>query len=92
MSINAKRLGEQIRQARLDANLTQKALAAICKINQAHISRFESGTVRPGLSTLCRLADALGAGWIYDGREIYFIRYAVNNSSASTQAFPSGPS
>lgn len=51
-------------QAMIDArkrcNLTQKELAERTGIDQADISKIETGNANPALSTLKRLADGMG--------------------------------
>ena len=42
------------------ANLTQKQLAQRSGVSQANISKIENGNYHPSLSTLKRIADALG--------------------------------
>ena len=46
--------------ARNAANLTQKQLAQRSGVSQANISKIEHGNYHPSLSTLKRIADALG--------------------------------
>ena len=46
--------------ARNAANLTQKQLAQRSGVSQANISKIENGNYHPRLSTLKRIADALG--------------------------------
>ena len=46
--------------ARHTANLTQKQLAQRSGISQANISKIENGNYHPSLSTLKRIAGALG--------------------------------
>ena len=46
--------------ARAEKNLTQKDLAARTGIQQAHISRLESGNGNPSLKFLKRVAAGLG--------------------------------
>ena len=46
--------------ARSEANLTQKQLARRSGVSQANISKIENGNYHPSLSTLKRIADALG--------------------------------
>lgn len=46
--------------ARSAANLTQKQLAQRSGVSQANISKIENGNYHPSLSTLKRIADALG--------------------------------
>ena len=42
------------------ANLTQKQMAQRSGVSQANISKIENGNYHPSLSTLKRIADALG--------------------------------
>ena len=46
--------------ARNAANLTQKQLAQRSGVSQANISKIENGNYHASLSTLKRIADALG--------------------------------
>ena len=46
--------------ARNAANLTQKQLAQRSGVSQSNISKIENGNYHPSLSTLKRIADALG--------------------------------
>ena len=50
-----------IKRARLDAGLTQHALAARAGTSQATISAYESGRKQPSLATLDRILDATGS-------------------------------
>ncbi len=52
-------LGEQLRQARLEAGLSQKAL---CEgiVTRNMLSQIENGTARPSMATLQQLAARLG--------------------------------
>ncbi len=52
-------LGEKIRQARLEAGLSQKALCGDT-ITRNMLSMIESGKARPGMDTLMELAAKLG--------------------------------
>ena len=47
--------------ARVKKRLTQKALAKKAKTDQASISRLESGSAKPSLALLRKVANALGA-------------------------------
>jgi transcriptional regulator with XRE-family HTH domain len=47
-------------RARLERGLTQAKLAEVAGMQRAAIARLESGDVNPTLSTLARLARALG--------------------------------
>jgi transcriptional regulator with XRE-family HTH domain len=51
---------EQIIRARAEKGLTQKQLAEITGIPQAHISRIENGKYNPSLKQLKRLAKGIG--------------------------------
>lgn len=53
-------VGEQIRDAREEAGLSQRDLAAKMGTSQAAIARLESGGVGATLTTLHRVAAALG--------------------------------
>ena len=46
-------------KARTDKNITQKELSLKTGINQADISKFETGTRKPSLKILEKIADAL---------------------------------
>lgn len=49
----------QLYQARTGNKLTQKQLAVLSGIDQANISKIESGEYSPSLKTMKRLADSL---------------------------------
>ena len=51
--------GNDLRQARLAAGLTQSQLANLAATSQARVSSYESGTVTPGADTRRRLLDAV---------------------------------
>lgn len=53
-------IGENIKKAREAAGLTQKELAEKLGISVAMISRWEKGTRNPKMSTLTKIADAIG--------------------------------
>jgi len=54
-------IGENIRAARLYANLTQEAVALRAGMSLASYNRVEQGHSSPLLDTLIRIADAIGA-------------------------------
>ena len=54
------KLGNTIAEARAEHGVTQSELASLTGINQADISRIERGTANPSISTLERIAAALG--------------------------------
>jgi transcriptional regulator with XRE-family HTH domain len=53
-------IGERIKLFRSSKNLSQKEVAASIGIDQAQYSRIESGKVEPTLSSIEKIADALG--------------------------------
>ena len=53
-------LGRRISEARCDAGLTQEAAASLAGIDWRRWQRLERGTVNPTVSTLLRVAQALG--------------------------------
>jgi transcriptional regulator with XRE-family HTH domain len=55
------RLGAEIRQLRLDANVTQRATAAGANIDQGFLSQIEAGLREPSFSVLIALGNVLGA-------------------------------
>ncbi|MGA5424502.1 helix-turn-helix transcriptional regulator [Streptomyces lavendulocolor] len=52
-------IGGRLRQARLDAGLTQWALADLVSVDHKTIHRVEHGTSDPSLGLLLRIADAV---------------------------------
>jgi DNA-binding XRE family transcriptional regulator len=54
-------MAREVRELRKEHHLTQKQLAAASGINQAEISRIESGQTNPTASTLAALLAPLGA-------------------------------
>jgi transcriptional regulator with XRE-family HTH domain len=57
---DTRRLGEYVRRSREQTGVTQYQLAERLGCKQPAISRLESGGVSPNLSTLHRIAEALG--------------------------------
>ncbi|MHC3392108.1 helix-turn-helix domain-containing protein [Streptomyces lavendulocolor] len=55
-----RRIGDQIRAARLHANLTQEAVANMCQMERPGYNRIEQGHQSPTLDTLILIADAIG--------------------------------
>jgi transcriptional regulator with XRE-family HTH domain len=54
-----RRIGIRIRNARLDADLTQEKLAEQAGISPLHVLRIEYGTTDATISVLLRIADAV---------------------------------
>jgi transcriptional regulator with XRE-family HTH domain len=57
---NNNHLGKNIRQLRKQKGLTQVELAKILDCSQPIITTYENGQKKPSVSTLARLAEALG--------------------------------
>ena len=74
-------LGAMLAAARAERHLTQPSLARLSGIQQAEISRIETGRGNPTFTTLNRLANALGARFI--------LTEATEHGSKASQA-PSG--
>ena len=53
-------IGENIKRIRKEKKLTQKKLGDLCGIDEANIRKYESGRQIPKLSTLGKIATALG--------------------------------
>ena len=53
-------LGDEIREARLAARLTQEQLAFSARVSRNYISLLELGAKSPTVATLMRIASALG--------------------------------
>jgi transcriptional regulator with XRE-family HTH domain len=53
-------VGDRVRELRLEAGLTQAALAARLGTTQSAIARFERGRQRMSLDTVGPVADTLG--------------------------------
>ena len=55
-----RQVGERIRAARIDANLTQERVALAAEVDRPSVVRIEQGQQSPTLDTIIRLADAIG--------------------------------
>jgi transcriptional regulator with XRE-family HTH domain len=55
-----REIGQQLRQARIQAGLTQEGLDGRSGIDRQAINRIEQGHAAPRLDTLIRLAAAIG--------------------------------
>jgi len=54
------KLGQNLRKIRTKKKMTQGDLASALNVDRAYISNIENGRMNPTLSTLERLAGALG--------------------------------
>ena len=57
LALVTRRFAEQLTALRTDRRETQRQLAARLGMTESMISRLESGSHAPGISTLCRIAD-----------------------------------
>ena len=96
----AKRAGEDlskleprywIRFVRGRARLTQQQLAEKAKLRQADVSRIESGRADPRLSTLRRVAGALGFRFIVLAKTESAIAFQLRYGPASASSDLDGP-
>lgn len=55
------RVGEQVRDLRLDAGVSVTALAEAVGVHRTHLARIEAGTAHPSLRVLSAIGIALGA-------------------------------
>lgn len=55
--------GEKIREARINARLTEKQLGELCGISESTISRYERGERNPKVKTLKKIAAHLSLNW-----------------------------
>lgn len=53
-------VGNIIREARKQENITQDALAKKIGTNKSYISKIEKGLIEPGISMFYRIIEALG--------------------------------
>jgi HTH-type transcriptional regulator/antitoxin HipB len=65
----AFQIGEEVRRLRMERGLSQQELAQRMGLPQSVIARLEAGGVEPRLSTLDRVAQALGVQL-----EVHFLR------------------
>lgn len=50
---------KRIREVRLDNNLSQLQLAALCNVQQSCVSKWERGSTLPDAETLCVICKKL---------------------------------
>ncbi len=55
------KMGERIREARIECGLSQRVLAEKIGMAQNTIAQYEAGTAKPRLDVLFKLAQALNA-------------------------------
>lgn len=57
-------VGKQIQKLRELKGISQQELAAKCNFEKSNMSRLEAGRVNPTLSTLEKVANALGVSMV----------------------------
>ncbi len=57
---SGKKLGENLKELRLKKKLSQGDLSKKLSVDRAYISNIENGRMNPTLSTLQKIAEALG--------------------------------
>lgn len=60
--LDYKLIGANIKRLRRERGATQEYLAEAADISAVFVSQLENGKRVPSLETLCRIANALGAG------------------------------
>lgn len=60
MSLLAKQFGLVVRQAREQRRYSQEQLAEIANLNRSYVGEIERGLVVPSLTTMEKIAAALG--------------------------------
>jgi len=81
-------IGNTIRNARLAAGMKQADLAKRIGCDQRTISLIERDKQRLPTITLCRIADALGCSWSYDGQRLSMFPRADREAEAVWWAGP----
>jgi transcriptional regulator with XRE-family HTH domain len=60
--VAAKAVGRRIREARVEAELTQAELAGRMQVNASYVANIEAGRANLTVGQLAHIAEALGAG------------------------------
>jgi len=55
-----KKVGKRVQELRIQQDLSQQDLAAKCNFEKSNMSRLEAGNVNSTLSTINKVANALG--------------------------------
>lgn len=62
MHESSKKLGQNLKRIRTQKQMSQGDIARSLNVDRGYISNIENGKKNPTLSTLSRLAQALGVG------------------------------
>lgn len=57
--LDFKRIGNNIKERRLELSLTQESIANLLDVNPSHMSNIETGHARPSLIILVKIANIL---------------------------------
>ena len=57
--LDFKRIGNNIKERRLELSLTQEYIANLLDVNPSHISNIETGHARPSLIILVKIANIM---------------------------------
>lgn len=78
-------IGEKIKKARMDAQMTQKELAEKCGMADSAIRKYESGKVTPKLDTIAKIALAMGlyAGDLVDVGQLGQVQPGEDSETSS---------
>lgn len=60
MDDEAKKLGENLKEIRLEKGVTQTSVAKALGVDRSFVSNIENGKTNPTLSTITSIAKALG--------------------------------
>jgi len=59
MEIDYKAIGQRIKIARIKKDITQDQVAEITGLSNPHVSNVETGSTKPSLPTIIKIANAL---------------------------------
>ena len=60
MKSEAKKLGENLKRIRTEKNISQGDIARSFGVSRGFVSNIENGKTNPTLSTIAKLANAIG--------------------------------
>lgn len=72
-----EKIGFRVKQARLNAGLTQEELAEKANMSSSFISRLENGKILPSIKKLLMLADIMNVGLEDLLRDFFVIRASL---------------
>ena len=60
MTNESRQLGQNLKQIRTEKHISQGDIARTLKVSRGYISNIENGKMNPTLSTIVKLAKAIG--------------------------------